>query len=66
MSEFAQKLKRLRWSHNLTIKSFAESLRMNQNTYANYEKGKRKPSLALLKELALVYNIDLNDWIWVI
>lgn len=63
MSEFTIKLKQLRWSQDMTIREFAETLNMNHFTYACYEKGNRKPSLRLLKELALVYNIDLNEWI---
>ena len=63
MSDFAIKLKKLRWSQDMTIREFAESINMNQFTYACYEKGNRKPSLRLLKELALVYNIDLNEWV---
>ena len=63
MNEFSLKLKQLRWSQDMTIREFAESLSMHPDTYANYEKGNRKPSLKLLKELALVYNIDLNEWI---
>ena len=63
MNEFSMKLKQFRWSQDMTIREFADSLNMNHFTYACYEKGNRKPSLRLLKELALVYNIDLNEWV---
>ncbi len=57
------KLKQLRWSQNMTIKEFAESLEININTYQKYDLGYRRPTIRLLKQLVLVYNIDLNDWI---
>lgn len=63
MNDFANRLKQFRWSHNMTIKEFSETLNMNMNTYHSVESGYRKPTIKLLKELVLVYNINLNDWI---
>lgn len=63
MSKFSIKLKELRKDENLTIKEFAETLKMNMWKYAQYEKGVNKPSLELIKELYLVYDIDLEEWI---
>lgn len=63
MSAFSQKLKQLRWSKNMTMREFAESLDINPNTYQQYDLGYRKPSLKLLKELVLVYNVNISDWI---
>ena len=63
MSNFTKRLKQLRWSQNMTIKAFAESLGINQNTYQQYDLGYRRPTVTLLKKLVEVYNINLNEWI---
>lgn len=63
MTKFSMKLKQLRWSKNMTMRQFAESLGINPNTYQQYDLGYRKPNLKLLKQLFWVYEIDLNEWI---
>lgn len=63
MSDFSERLRQLRWSHDMTMKQFAESLDVNANTYSSVESGRRNPSIKILKELILVYNIDITDWI---
>ena len=63
MNKFTQKLKQLRWSKNMTMREFAESLGINPNTYQQYDLGYRKPTLNLLKKLVTVYNINLTEWI---
>ena len=63
MNSFANRLKELRWLHDMTMNEFAKTLNINENTYHSVESGYRKPPVKLLKELVLVYNIDLNDWI---
>lgn len=63
MSGFSQKLKQLRWSQNMSMRQFAESLGINPNTYKQYDSGYRKPTIKLLKQLFWVYDIDLNEWI---
>ena len=63
MSKFSRKLKEFRWSMNLSMREFAESLDINENTYKDYDSGRRKPSVILLKKLVLVYDINLYEWI---
>ena len=63
MSNFTKRLKQLRWSQNMTIENFADSLGVNYNTYKGYDSGYRKPTVTLLKKLVEVYNINLNEWI---
>ena len=63
MSNFTKRLKQLRWSQNMTIEKFADSLGVNYNTYKGYDGGYRKPTVTLLKKLVEVYNINLNEWI---
>ena len=63
MDKLTQKLKQLRWSQNMTMKEFANSIGINELTYQQYDLGYRKVSLKLLKQLVLVYKIDLNEWI---
>lgn len=62
-NSFANKIKEFRWSHDMTIKEFSETLGINMNTYHGVESGYRNPTIKLLKALVLVYNINLNDWI---
>lgn len=63
MNNFTKKLKQLRWSQNMTIEEFANSLSINQNTYKGYDGGYRRPTIKLLQRLVLVYGINLNEWI---
>ena len=63
MSDFTKKLKQLRWSQNMTMREFAETLGINPNTYQQYDMGIRKPTIKLLKKLVIVYGVNLNEWI---
>ena len=55
-----ENLKRLRTSCNLTQKEMADKLGMNQQTYANYETGRREPDFDTLKEIASYFNVSID------
>lgn len=56
----ANNLQKLRKSLNYGQKEFAVKLGINSLTYANYERGERKPPYELLVKLSEDLNIDLN------
>ena len=51
----------LRTAHHLTQKQVAEALHVCRQTYSNYERGLRQPSLDILVSLAGLYRISLDD-----
>ena len=55
-----ENLKKLRTSCNLTQKEMADKLGMNQQTYANYETGRREPDFDTLKEIASYFNVSID------
>lgn len=56
-----EKLKRLRLAHDLTQEQLAEMLKTTQQTIARWETGKSEPSIAALKDLALVFGTSVDD-----
>lgn len=50
----------LRETHNLKQKEIAKILNISQQTYSNYERGKREIPVYHLKSLAEYYNISLD------
>lgn len=55
-----ENLKKLRISHNLTQKEIADELGMNQQTYANYEAGRREPGFDILREMSSYFNVSID------
>lgn len=60
MQSFAQKVKKLRTEHKLTQKDFAESIGTTQVTLSSYENGNMNPSLEIVRNIAIKYNVSLN------
>lgn len=54
------KLKEIREDRDLTQQKIAEILNIKQNTYQQYESGKRQIPLETLKKLCLFYNISAD------
>lgn len=54
------RLRDLREDHDLTQENVAKYLHCAQNTYHQYETGKRQIPLTLLKKLALYYNTSID------
>lgn len=60
MTNFAEKLKELRLERRLTLKELSSLLDMPLTTYANYEQGKREPSIATLKLICDFYDVSAD------
>lgn len=54
------RLKNLREDNDITQLSIAKLLNCKQNTYQQYESGKRQIPLEALKKLALFYNTSVD------
>ena len=54
------RLKELREDHDLTQQNVAEILNCKQNTYQQYESGKRQISIDALKKLCLYYGVSAD------
>ena len=54
------RLKELREENNLTQTQVAELLNVKQNTYSQYENGKRQLSIDLLIKLAKFYKVSTD------
>ncbi len=54
------RLRDLREDNDLTQETIAKYLHCAQNTYHQYESGKRQIPLSLLKKLALYYNTSID------
>lgn len=59
MSDFPNRLKKLRSASKLTQKQLAEKLNVSQNAVYNWENGKREPNLDMMKKIAKVFDIAL-------
>ena len=60
MTNFVEKLKELRLERRLTLKELSSLLDMPLTTYANYEQGKREPSIATLKLICDFYDVSAD------
>lgn len=61
--DFGGKLKALRLQKGLTQGQLAKMIDIPRTTYANYESGKREVKLDVLKRLAEVFNITLDEFL---
>ena len=60
MDIFAIRLKELRNEKQLTLKQLSQALNMPLTTYANYEQGKREPSLSTLRTLCEFFDVSAD------
>lgn len=58
---FSEKLKALRAERNYSQKTVAKKLGVPVSTYANWEQGRREPSIYDIFNLMWVYNIEANE-----
>ena len=54
------KLRELREDHDLTQQKLSEILNCKQNTYQQYESGKRQIPVEVLKKLCLYYGVSAD------
>ncbi len=45
----------------MTQKAMAEKLQVSESTYANWEQGRREPSLSNLIQIAKILETDMNS-----
>lgn len=60
MPKLNERLKELRYNHNLKQKDIALLVNIAQTTYAGYETGKTVPSLEVLNELSKHYKVTTD------
>ena len=60
---FPQRLKELRLKKGLTQTELGEKVGVKQNTFTNWENGKREPSFENLVKLADLFEVSL-DWLF--
>ena len=58
---FGKHLMQLRAERNMTQKAMAEKLQVSESTYANWEQGRREPSLSNLIQIAKILETDMNS-----
>lgn len=58
--ELLHRIKELRIEAQLTQKELAQLLNVSQNTYSQYENGKRQISLDILIQLAVYYEVSTD------
>ena len=65
-NRLATKLKELRKAHSYTQDYVAETLGIVRQTYSHYETGKRTPSSEMLYKLAGLYEISIDDLMYLV
>lgn len=58
---YGKKLRELRKIEGWTQEDVANKLGITKQTYSHYENEKRKPGLDMIKELAAVYQVEIDD-----
>ena len=58
---FSEKLRTLREERNYTQKTIAKKLGIPVSTYANWEQGRREPSIYDIFNIMSVYEIEANE-----
>ena len=61
MPELEDTLRLMRKKYGYSQEQVADFLGVTRFTIANYESGRRKPSVRILKKLAALYKVSLDD-----
>jgi len=61
--KFCQNLKDTRKLCNLTQRQVADILGVVESCYANWEQGRTEPNIEMLRKLALLFNVSIDDLI---
>ena len=56
-------LRTLRKAKGISQRKMAEMLGLNQSTYSHYEKGIREPRIAMLRKMADVLGVTIDELI---
>ena len=54
------RIKNLRLLFNFTQKELADKLNIRQNTYSQYENGRREPSIEILIKLSEIFDTSID------
>ncbi len=60
MEIFAQRLRELRIQAGYSQQETANKLNIKQQSYSRYELGTGEPSLSVLRDIALVFNVSVD------
>ena len=61
--KFCKNLKETRKLCNLTQKEVANILSVVESCYANWEQGRTEPNIDMLRRLAVIFNVSIDDLI---
>ena len=56
---FGSKIQVLRKSHNISQESLANILKINRNYLSRIETGKSEPTLSIIRDIVLYFNVDV-------
>lgn len=59
--KLGEKIKSLRKSKGVSQESLASMLKINRNFLSRIETGKSEPTSSILKQIAEIFNVDLNS-----
>lgn len=59
-NQLSTRLKQLRTEKGLTQQQVADALNLNSVSYLRYEKGQREPSLDILMQLAIYFDVSVD------
>ncbi len=62
-NKFCKNLKEARKSCGLTQKQVATALNVVESCYANWEQGRTEPNIELLRKLAEIFNVSIDELI---
>ena len=57
--DFGNKVQVLRKSHGISQENLAAILKINRNYLSRIETGKSEPTLSIIKDIALYFNVDI-------
>ncbi len=60
---FSKNLKYYRLKNSMSMKELAEQLHVSPMAISNYENGKRKPNMVILKQMAAVLGVRVSDFL---
>ena len=62
-NKFCNNLKDARKINNLTQKEVSAKLNVVESCYANWEQGRTEPNIAMLRKLAIIFNVSIDELI---
>lgn len=57
---WCKRIKDLRIDHDLTLRELAQKLEISERTLARYENGASKPTVDVLIQIALYFNVSMD------